>query len=154
MAETEREYVFRSTKTYTHSVGLSACFRQWRADSHCNKLHGYALSIKLTFEGALNERNWVQDFGGLKPFKQWLEDTFDHKTLVAHDDPMLSVFNAMQVAGVIDLRVVQATGCEMFAKIVMDKWYDLYNHSGLQRVRLVEVEVREHEGNSAICKLA
>ena len=39
-----------STKTYGHEVGLSCAFRQHKADSHCAKLHGYALSVKVEFE--------------------------------------------------------------------------------------------------------
>ena len=39
-------------------------------------LHGYSLQFKFTFEAReLDERNWVVDFGGLKPLKAWLEDT-------------------------------------------------------------------------------
>ena len=32
-----------STKTY-NQIG-PVCYRQWRADSHCNLIHGYALSF-------------------------------------------------------------------------------------------------------------
>ena len=79
---------FRSTKTYGHEIGLSACFRQWRAESHCRLLHGYALAVKFVFESEeLDVRNWVVDFGSLKTLKGWLEDTFDHTLLVANDDP-------------------------------------------------------------------
>ena len=59
-------------------AGYSTCFRQWRADSHCKFLHGYALEFKITFAGELDQRNWVMDFGGLKDFKLFLEKTFDH----------------------------------------------------------------------------
>ena len=38
------------TKTYGHDLGLSCCFRQWGASSHCRFLHGYALSFSFTFE--------------------------------------------------------------------------------------------------------
>ena len=37
-----------STKEYKQ-LGPVA-YRQWRADSHCNKIHGYALSFKFEFE--------------------------------------------------------------------------------------------------------
>ena len=75
-----------STKTYTH-LGPVA-YRQWRADSHCNLIHGYALSFHFEFEtNDLDARNWVVDFGGLKPLKGNLEDWFDHTLLVAQDDP-------------------------------------------------------------------
>ena len=32
--------MFLSTKTYGHDLGLSAAFRQWRAESHCRLIHG------------------------------------------------------------------------------------------------------------------
>lgn len=144
---------FQSTKTYGHNLGLSCCFRQWRAEhSHCRFLHGYALEIKLVFEAEeLDDRNWVVDFGGLKDIKQWLEQKFDHKTLVAHDDPERIVFDAMQDAGLIQVVPVPATGCEAFAKMIYDyvsAW--LLSSCGMIKAKLVSVEVREHGANSAI----
>jgi 6-pyruvoyltetrahydropterin/6-carboxytetrahydropterin synthase len=144
--------MYVSTKTYGHEVGLSCCFRQWKADSHCKYLHGYALAVRVEFEATeLDERNWVVDFGGLKTFKKWLEDTFDHKTLVAIDDPealTLLGLNAKQIASVL---IIEATGCEAFAKIIhdnADQW--LRDNKYKPRVRVRSVEVREHGANSAI----
>ena len=75
---------FTSGKTYTHATGHSCAFRQWKADSHCNLIHGYALSFHFEFESEeLDSRNWVMDFGGLRPLKDLLEDWFDHTLLVA-----------------------------------------------------------------------
>lgn len=144
---------FHSTKTYAHSVGLSACFRQWRAtQSHCQYLHGYALSVKVEFEAiALDEKNWAVNFGGLKPFKAWLEETFDHKTLVAKDDPQIHVFRSLHTFGMIQLVEVESTGCEKFAEMCyrwLDKWIvDQPEYVG--RVTVKRVTVSEHEGNSA-----
>ena len=46
---------FLSTKTYNHNVGLSCCFRQWRAkDSHCQYLHGYSISVRFNFKSEEN----------------------------------------------------------------------------------------------------
>lgn len=144
--------VFYSTKTYTHSVGLSCAFRQWRAESHCRFLHGYPLSIKITFAAEqLDERNWVMDFGGLKDIKHWLEHMFDHKTLVARDDPEFDTFLKLAERGIIVMRDVPATGCEAIAKLIFDhvaQW--LLKQKANGRVKLYSVEVREHEGNSAI----
>lgn len=142
----------RSTKTFGHELGWSCCFRQWRATSHCNKLHGYALSIKITFEGDIDENNWVVDFGGLKSLRARLADLFDHTTLVAEDDPELQMFRTLARMDTIQLHVVPATGCEAFARTVYNMTVDWLNeslhHQG--RVRVVEVEVREHGANSAI----
>ena len=110
---------FYSTKTYGHDLGLSAAFRQWRADSHCRFIHGYALSFKFEFEAEeLDIRNWVVDFGGLKGLKGMLENTFDHKLLVAEDDPELEWFKEAERRGIAEVVVVQAGGCEKFAELV------------------------------------
>lgn len=144
--------MYYSTKTYTHSAGLSCAFRQWRADSHCRFLHGYALSFKITFAAErLDDRNWVMDFGGLKDIKLWLEMMFDHKTLVAADDPQLDAFATLAQQDIIELIIVPATGCEAFAKLVycyVEKW--LLSKGMNSRVCVYSVEVHEHEGNSAI----
>ena len=150
---------FLSTKTYTHAEGLSCCFRQWRAKhSHCQFLHGYALEVKIVFAapGGLDEHNWVMDFGGLKHIKQWLKDTFDHKTVVAKDDPQISIFRELAIAQMVELTEVEHVGCEKFAELIFD-YVDAYlaNNMGLEKdVFVAQVEVREHAGNSAICMRA
>lgn len=144
---------YRSTKTYGHNVGLSACFRQWRAShSHCRFMHGYALAFRFEFEAdELDHRNWVVDFGSLKPLKAKLEAMFDHQTVVAQDDPQLAVFHEMENFGLIQLQVLEAVGCEAFAKLAYDMAVQVLQDIGqAHRVRVHSVECREHEGNSAI----
>lgn len=142
---------YRSTKTYGHNIGLSACFRQWKAESHCRLLHGYALAVHFEFEAdVLDERNWVVDFGSLKSLKGWLENTFDHTLLVAEDDPRMLEYKMLETAGMARVVVVPATGCEAFAKLIFDCteiW--LKDNGYAPRVRLHKVEVREHGANSA-----
>jgi len=143
--------MYKSTKTYGHNLGLSAVFRQWRANSHCSQLHGYALSFRITFGcEKLDANGWVMDFGALKPVKQELVRFFDHTTLVAYDDPLLEKFYPLNNAGLIQLVVVDKTGCEGFAKLVFDKvttWLRTYQDG---RVRVLSVECAEHGANSAI----
>lgn len=137
------ELTYQSTKTYTHAHGYSCCFRQWRADSHCSKLHGYSLQIELVFEGELDDRNWVQDFGGLKDVKAFLDRTFDHKTIVAVDDPERSTLEGLaDTTGILDIVVMEAVGCEKFAEYIFE-WV-VEHHS-----KLKSVQVWEHAGNSA-----
>jgi 6-pyruvoyltetrahydropterin/6-carboxytetrahydropterin synthase len=106
------------------------------------------------------------DFGGLKPFKAWLDDTFDHTLVMAEDDPELERFQALNLVGggykdqgLVDLRVVPAVGCEGFAKLAYDKMAELLEELKVshpdrypvgQSVQLVSAEVFEHESNSAI----
>lgn len=141
-----------STKTYGHNVGLSAAFRQWRADSHCRFIHGYSLSFKFIFESdELDVRNWVVDFGSLKTLKGILEDTFDHKTVIAEDDPEIEWFEEAHQRGIIDMVVLPAGGCEKFAEYVYEVADGWLNDAGYKpRVKLRSVEVMEHGANSAI----
>lgn len=144
---------WQSTKTY--DIGLSCCFRQWRADSHCNKIHGYDLIITLCFEApALDGRNWVVDFGGLKQVKEWLCDAFDHKLVVAQDDPLLQMFQDLERAGAVSLTIVPHVGCERFAEYIFSSvaaWLVKQKYAGLEngKATLKYVEVREHGANSA-----
>lgn len=149
--------VFRSTKVFD---GFSTVFRQWKAEgTHCQKLHGYAVSFKVWFEGELDERQWVQDFGGMKRAKEtiegmnpkaWMDYMFDHTTIVAQDDPYLDAFCKMYEDDVIQLRIIPATGAERFAEYVYTKLNTFIVKETKGRVRVAQVEFRENEKNSAI----
>ena len=142
-----------SCKKYGHERGLSSAFRQWRANSHCRFLHGYSLEFEFEFGASkLDERNWVVDFGGLKDLESWLRNNFDHKTLVASDDPMFSEFEMLNDKGIIDMIVVESTGAEMFAKMAMDYSSKLIADKYGKRCWVESVTVREHGANSAKCK--
>lgn len=143
---------FRSSKTYGHDVGFSCAFRQWRAhDTHCRLVHGYALAFHIEFAATdLDVRNWVVDFGSMGSFKDLLRNTFDHKTIIAADDPHLDYFKQGHALGVLDLVVLDKAGCEAFAQLVFESlevWLFDYGYS--PRCRVVSVTVSEHGANSA-----
>jgi 6-pyruvoyltetrahydropterin/6-carboxytetrahydropterin synthase len=158
---------YQSTKTFGHELGLSACFRQHAAThSHCSLLHGYALSFKFVFEAdTLDDRNWVQDFGGLRELKRQLQATFDHKLVVAEDDPNLDAICSLN-GTIADVLLLPAVGCEAFAKLAYDMAVQVIQNAnnrefvakrakGLvwaesNRVRVVSCECAEHGANSAI----
>jgi 6-pyruvoyltetrahydropterin/6-carboxytetrahydropterin synthase len=143
-----KKYV--STKEYKE-LGPVA-YRQWRADSHCKYLHGYALTFKFEFEAdTLDARNWVVDYGSLGPLKAKLEEWFDHRLLVSEDDPQLAEFKAMEEKGLAQLHILKKTGCEGIA----DALYEYLNTCFLKdygysdRVWCTRVEVREKGANMA-----
>ena len=144
--------MYQSTKTYGNEVGLSCCFRQWRADSHCNKLHGYSLGFRFTFEAAaLDERNWVYDFGDCKWIKAYLQDKFDHKLVVARDDPILEdEVPVLVLSNIADIRYMDNVGCEKFAESVFNHVAPKIKETTKGRVSLFKVECFEHGANSAI----
>ena len=109
---------YKSTKLFE---GYSTAFRQWRAShSHCKFVHGYALKFKVTFEGNLDELNWVCDFGCFKRngIKEHMNYMFDHTTVVAKNDPELESFKLLADKKLIQLRIIDHVGCEKFAEYV------------------------------------
>ena len=140
---------YRVTKTYGNERGLSCAFRQWRADSHCNLIHGYSLGFRFVFEAAqLDDRNWVYDFGNLGFVKEFLEDNFDHILMIASDDPRKG--DLYNLDGIAEIRELPVVGCEAFAEYV----YSYVNQEIMEetegRVSVVSVECVEHGANSAL----
>lgn len=148
---------FQVTKTYGHERGLSCAFRQWRAESHCHYIHGYALSFKFVFEAdKLDAKGWVLDFGALKPIREELEQNFDHVLAIAADDPKHEVFFNLAFGGSARVKVFEdGVGCEKFAKYA---WHIARRYIGKNHVqdmvdrglRVVSCECAEHGANSAI----
>ena len=132
----------------------SAAFRQWRSThSHCQYIHGYNLTANITFEAdELDERNWVADFGGLKDLKKTLEHTFDHKLVVAADDPQLDLLKLLDESGVAQVIVLQdGVGCEKFAEFVLKTADTFIDEATDGRVRVKSVQINEHDKNFATC---
>lgn len=140
-----------STKTY-NQIGPVA-YRQWRADSHCRLIHGYALSFHLEFEcDTLDARNWCMDFGGLKPLKDLLEDWFDHTLLVAQDDPMREHLLNLGDLKLAKITEVEKTGCEGIADFLYEYINTIFlpNYGEKERVWCSKVQVRETDANMAM----
>ena len=149
--------MFQSTKLYD---GFSCVFRQWRAEgTHCQRLHGYGVSFRVWFEGELDERNWVWDFGGMKRAKgtiegmspkEWMDYMFDHTVIVAADDPEIEYFLIMHNKGLAQVRVLPAVGAEKFAEFLFHKLNNFILEETNDRVRVKKIEFREHDKNTAI----
>jgi 6-pyruvoyltetrahydropterin/6-carboxytetrahydropterin synthase len=122
-------------------------------------LHGYAISFRVWFEGELDERNWVWDFGGMKRAngtiggmnpKVWMDHMFDHTTIIAEDDPQVEFFKVMHSKGLIQLRIIPAVGAEQFAKYIYEKLNTFIQEETEGRVKITRVEFMEHAKNTAI----
>jgi 6-pyruvoyltetrahydropterin/6-carboxytetrahydropterin synthase len=134
-------------------------FRQWKAkETHCRFLHGYGISFKVYFEGELDEKNWVWDFGGMKRAKtlidgkqpkEWMDYMFDHTVIIAEDDPGMGGWKTMNDLGVIQLRVIPATGAEKFAEYIYSNINNFVHEETEGRVRVTKVKFMEHGKNAA-----
>jgi 6-pyruvoyltetrahydropterin/6-carboxytetrahydropterin synthase len=150
---------FQSTKVFD---GFSCVFRQWKAETtHCKYVHGYGVSFKVWFEGELDERNWVWDFGGMKRAKTeidgmspkaWMDYMFDHTMIIAEDDPFIESFKLMGTAGAAQVRILPAVGAEKFAEYIYNKLQEFVNTETEGRVKIVQVQFMENQRNSAIYK--
>ena len=147
---------FQSSKVFD---GFSTVFRQWKAETtHCRFVHGYGILFKVYFEGDLDERNWVWDFGGMKRAKtqidgkspkEWMDYMFDHTMIIAEDDPWKDAFQQMDEAGVAQVRVIPATGAEKFSEYIYTKLNSFVKAETDNRVRVTRVKFMEHGKNAA-----
>ena len=147
---------FQSSKVFD---GFSTVFRQWKAETtHCRFVHGYGVSFKVYFEGDLDERNWVWDFGGMKRAKTqidgmspkaWMDYMFDHTLIVAEDDPFKNAFIEMGEAGAAQVRIIPATGAEKFAEYIFNKINEFVKTETDNRVRVIKLKFMEHGKNAA-----
>ena len=148
---------YQSTKLFD---GFSCVFRQWRAEgTHCKYIHGYGVSFRVWFEGELDERNWVWDFGGMKRAKgtidgmnpkAWMDYMFDHTMIIAEDDPFIESFRLMGTAGAAQVRILPAVGAEKFAEYIYNKLQAFVSEETGGRVSVVRVEFLENGRNTAI----
>lgn len=150
--EDPRDYSIK--KVVPHSEGLSAVYRQWRADSHCRFLHGYALEFIIFIKcRSLDQNGWVYDYGQFKKLKKWLRKTFDHRVIVAQDDPEFDRIRKLEKHGVCRVTVMDQVGTEAFAREVMDEMNCLIQQDSTSVRRGVScymVGCTEHEGNTAL----
>jgi 6-pyruvoyltetrahydropterin/6-carboxytetrahydropterin synthase len=147
---------FQSSKVFD---GFSTVFRQWKATTtHCRFVHGYGISFKVYFEGELDDRNWVWDFGGMKRAKTlidgkqpkaWMDYMFDHTLIVAEDDPFKDAFIEMGDAGAAQVRIIPATGAEKFAEFIFNKVNEFVLKETDNRVKVLKVKFMEHGKNAA-----
>lgn len=150
-----------STKKFDN---FSVALRQWKAaHSHCALLHGYAFEIKVWFasneedvDKQLDDMNWIVDYGGFKKpphgngLREWLDNMFDHTTLIEKDDPNLDIFQQLEQMGICKLIVMDKMGAESVAKLVYDKFNEKLSKTDAGRCQVIKVECFENPKNSSI----
>lgn len=145
-------YKYTSTKEYIDAFPVA--YRQWKADTSCQFIHGYSLSIKLYFgANELDVRSWVQDFSSLRPLKEQLEEWFDHCLLVSSTDPHKELLVALHNAKIAKITEVERTGCEGLAdflyKYINSIFLPSFGKGEAERIWCYRVEVRETQSNMA-----
>lgn len=78
--------MFRISKEFHFSA--SHRLAHLPADHQCHRLHGHNYIVVVELAAAtLNGDGFVRDYHALKPFKDYIDDTFDHR----HLDDVLQV---------------------------------------------------------------
>lgn len=74
------------TKTFTFDTG----HRLSNYEGKCKRLHGHTYKLEITVGcNVLDPKGMVVDFGDLKEiFKSYVDEAFDHRTLLYAEDPL------------------------------------------------------------------
>jgi 6-pyruvoyltetrahydropterin/6-carboxytetrahydropterin synthase len=143
---------YTCTKRYPE---ISVAHRHWRAQTHCAFIHGYARSTEITIGcDALDARGWVVDLGDLRAIRRFLEQAWDHRLLVADDDPLLPELRALEAKGGLHLNVMDsskgwAPTLEGSCRYVYDHAQAIVQQATQGRARVVKVEIWEKADNRA-----
>lgn len=135
---------------------ISTGHRQWRDDGHCAQIHGYGRYVEFTFEClSLDGRQWVMDFGDLKDVKKWLEEQWDHRVLIASDDPQMELIMQAHSTNLMNVNIMDVSngygpGIEGSCKFVYDHVNPMILKKTGGRVWVKRVQIWEHENNTAI----
>lgn len=133
---------------------ISTGHRQWKDNGHCAWAHGYGRIVEIIFWGSeLDSRGWIVDFGDLRDVKKWLNDQWDHRILLAHDDPLIDQFKTLETLGGCNINIMPkeyGPGIELSCKFVYDMVDEIINEKTNGRCGVQQVRIWEHENNSAI----
>jgi 6-pyruvoyltetrahydropterin/6-carboxytetrahydropterin synthase len=141
--------MFISKKTFPP---ISVAFRNWKADhSHCSLIHGYGIIPTVVFMSpTVDDRGWVMDYGGFKELRNRFEAAFDHKMVVAKDDPQRELFQQMHDAKVAEIVLIDRVSTENFASVMKGMTLEWMVEQNIRpEVSLQKVIVEEHHLNSA-----
>jgi len=133
---------------------ICTAHRHWRADTHCSRIHGYARTVEITLEAEDLHQGWVIDLGDLKFIRTFLTEAWDHRLLVADDDPLLEDMKALEARGALSLNIMNTKlghGPALEGSCVFIKDHvgpEIHRLTG-GRVRLSKVEIWEKTDNRA-----
>ncbi len=116
--------------------------------SPCSSNHGHSYKVKVTLTVKnLNQNDMIIDFSELKMFQKWLDDNFDHATIISeNDDKYLEAIKMLDNKYVI-MKYDKTTAenmAEYFNQILIDMFHDR-----VDTLISSEVEVFETAKNSA-----
>ena len=108
------------------------------------------MQFKFVFGASeLDERNWVVDFGGLKP-KHGLKIHLTAKVVLDEKDHSCIHFETLEQAKLAELTILDGVGVEMFAYHAWKFANDFVKEMTEGRCWCESAECAEHGANSAL----
>jgi 6-pyruvoyltetrahydropterin/6-carboxytetrahydropterin synthase len=93
----------------------------------CSHLHGHNYIVRIVFEGPLDVRGFVIDYGDLDPLKAIIDQKFDHRVLIAEGDlELIGLCASLQTR--CTTLPIENTSAEHLAKHL----YDLFHKMGFE----------------------
>ena len=104
----------------------------------CANNHGHSFHVKLSLEGSeLDERDMLIDFQETKTLKSWIDNTFDHVTMLWEADPLAKYLE--ETGNKVYLTRKNPTS-EHVAEIIFQKARQLFENS---RIKVHCIEINE-----------
>jgi len=120
---------------------FDAAHRIFKHFGKCANLHGHTYKVILYLkDDGLDDSNVVVDYYNLKSFKDYIDESFDHATLVAQDDTEL--LEATKTLG--KRMILSATTAESLAKHFYSKASELFPDL------VAKIEVKETPKTGAV----
>ncbi|MCB7129906.1 MAG: 6-carboxytetrahydropterin synthase [Candidatus Brocadiales bacterium] len=96
-------------------------------DHKCSHLHGHNYIVRTVFEGEVDDRGFVIDYGELDPLKQIIDQKFDHRVLIAESDlELIGLCTSLNTN--VAVLPIENTSAEYLAKYL----YDQFHKSGFE----------------------
>ena len=144
--------MYTCTKRYPE---ICVAHRNWQSQTHCALIHGYARTVEVTISClSLSSANWVVDLGDLRFIKEFLYEQWDHRLLVASDDPLLDEMRKMEELGLLSLNILDANrgwgpSLEQSCRFILDHIQTRLRDLTQGRCWVSKVEVWEKTDNRA-----
>jgi len=139
------------------------------AGHRCETLHGHNYRAAVTLQGPLDPESWyVTDFSVVKKIMRRLTDQLDHKVLLPSENPIVKVATTdgrVTVAvngepryvfpeGDCVVLPIPNTTVEMLARHLTERLRAELAAVGVTHLQLIEMEVEENFGQSAVYREA
>ena len=93
----------------------------------CSHLHGHNYIVRIVFQGDVDERGFVIDYGDLDPLKKIIDQKLDHCVLIAESDlELIGLCTSLNTR--VTVLPVENTSAEYLAKYL----YDLFHKTGFE----------------------